>query len=55
MQLIVVGGVTTTEVQSEPPTVTRAPVKKPVPVRVTEVPPSVEPELGFMAETVGAG
>ena len=46
---------TTTLVAGEPPIETVAPERNPVPVIVTEVPPEVEPEVGEMAVTVGAG
>ena len=46
---------TATFVAAAPPMVTVAPVRKPVPVIVTEVPPAVVPELGEMLVTVGAG
>jgi hypothetical protein len=45
---------TETFVAGVPPMLTVAPVKKPVPVIVTEVPPLVVPELGEIAVTVGA-
>jgi hypothetical protein len=38
-----------------PPIDTVAPVKKPVPVIVTGIPPAVVPEVGEIAVTVGAG
>jgi hypothetical protein len=41
-------------VAAVPPKVTLAPLAKPVPVIVTAVPPLVVPEVGEMAETVGA-
>ena len=43
----------TTLVAADPPIVTVAPVMKPVPVIVTGVPPSVEPDDGDTAVTVG--
>ena len=46
---------TTTPVAAVPPNLTVAPVRKPVPVMVTGVPPAVVPEVGVIAVTVGAG
>ena len=46
---------TVTPVAAVPPRLTVAPVKKPVPVMVTAVPPAVVPEVGVIAVTVGAG
>jgi hypothetical protein len=46
---------TTTPVAAVPPRVTVAPDWKPVPVIVTAVPPAVDPELGAIPLTVGAG
>jgi hypothetical protein len=46
---------TTTLVAALPPIVTVAPAPKPVPVIVTAVPPAVEPLVGAIALTVGAG
>jgi hypothetical protein len=43
------------EVHGLPPTVTVAPVKKPVPVKVIAVPPAKAPADGAAAVTVGAG
>jgi hypothetical protein len=37
-----------------PPIVTDAPLTKPVPAIVTEVPPPIGPEFGLMPPTVGA-
>ena len=42
-----------TLVAADPPMVTVAPVMKPVPVIVTDVPPKVEPELGESETAVG--
>ena len=53
--VIEVGPTTTMLVAAAPPIVTDAPLKKPVPVIVTDVPPAVVPELGEMPVTVGAG
>src|SRR5438309_2383137 len=44
---------TTTVVAAAPPTVTVAPATKPVPVRVTAVPPAVGPLLGAIDISVG--
>src|SRR5437870_13238553 len=44
-----------TLVAAVPPRLTVAPAAKPVPVRVTAVPPLLVPELGEIALTVGAG
>ena len=44
-----------TLVAAAPPKDTLAPVRKPVPVTVTVVPPAVEPDEGDTALTVGAG
>ena len=46
---------TVTLVAAVPPMLTVAPLEKPVPVMVTDVPPLVVPEVGEMAVTVGAG
>ena len=46
---------TLTEVQAEPPTVTPAPARKPVPVIVIAVPPLVRPLVGLTELSVGAG
>src|SRR5438445_7858527 len=46
---------TVTLVAAVPPRLTVAPAAKPVPVRVTAVPPLLVPELGEIALTVGAG
>ena len=46
---------TVTLVAAVPPKLTVAPVEKPVPVMVTNVPPLVGPEVGEIAVTVGAG
>jgi len=45
---------TLTPVAAVPPIVTVAPLKKPVPVIVTAVPPAVVPDVGEIAVTVGA-
>jgi hypothetical protein len=45
---------TLTLVAAVPPSVTLAPLRKPVPVIVMDVPPDVVPELGDIAVTVGA-
>jgi hypothetical protein len=42
-------------VSGDPPNVAVAPDWKPVPVTVTEVPPSVDPPLGATEVTVGPG
>ena len=46
---------TFTLVAAVPPKLTVAPVRKPVPVMATEVPPAVVPEVGEIEVTVGAG
>src|SRR5437870_12051543 len=46
---------TVTLVAAVPPRLIVAPAAKPVPVRVTAVPPLLVPELGEIALTVGAG
>jgi len=46
---------TFTPVAAVPPMVTVAPAKKPVPLMVTAVPPTVVPEVGETPVTVGAG
>jgi len=46
---------TTTFVAAVPPSVTVAPVRKPVPVIVTAVAPAAGPEVGEIEVTVGAG
>src|SRR5207249_11179360 len=46
---------TVTLVAAVPPRLTVAPAAKPVPLRVTAVPPLLVPELGEIALTVGAG
>ena len=46
---------TVTLVADDPPNVTVAPLKNPVPVMVTDVPPLVVPEVGEIEVTVGAG
>ena len=46
---------TVTFVAAVPPKLTVAPARKPVPVMVTAVPPAVEPLVGEIALTVGAG
>jgi hypothetical protein len=46
---------TFTLVAADPPRVTVAPARNPVPAIVTEVPPFAEPELGVIEVTVGAG
>jgi hypothetical protein len=53
--VIVVPFATVTLVADVPLSFTVAPVRKPVPVMVTAVPPLVVPELGVIAVTVGAG
>ena len=45
---------TLTLVAAVPPNVTVAPLKKPVPVIVTDVPPVVDPVFGEIEEIVGA-
>jgi hypothetical protein len=52
--VIVVGFTTTTLVGALPSIVTVAPLTKPVPVMVTGVPPSTEPEFGEIVVIVGA-
>ena len=44
-----------TPVAAVPPKLTVTPVRKPVPLMVTVVPPPVVPELGVVKVTVGAG
>ena len=46
---------TFTPVAAVPPSFTVAPVRKPVPVMFTAVPPDVGPVAGEIALTVGAG
>jgi hypothetical protein len=46
---------TTTLLAAAPPKVTVAPARKPVPVIVTPLPPLLDPELGEIELTVGAG
>jgi hypothetical protein len=47
---------TTTRFPSaDPPNVTVAPVTKPPPETVTEVPPAVDPEVGLIELIVGGG
>jgi hypothetical protein len=46
---------TVTAVAAVPPRLTVAPLRKPVPVIISAVPPSVGPELGAIVLTVGAG
>ena len=46
---------TATLVDAVPPKLTLAPDRNPVPVMVTAVPPAVLPEVGEIADTVGAG
>ena len=46
---------TVTPVAAVPPSLTVAPARKPVPVRVTAVPPLAVPVLGVIEVTVGAG
>ena len=46
---------TFTPVAAVPPKVTLAPLRKFVPVIVTDVPPEVVPEFGVIAVTFGAG
>ena len=53
--VIVVAFTTTTEVAALPPIAIVAPARKPVPVRVTAVPPAEVPRTGAMLPTVGAG
>ena len=53
--VIDVNPTTTTLRQAAPPTVTAAPLRKPVPVNVSVAPPRVDPDVGLTAETVGAG
>lgn len=53
VHVIDVDETTTTLVQDAPPTLTVAPVKKFVPVIVTDVPPISDPEFPEMLETVG--
>jgi len=50
-----VGLITVTPVAATPPIVTVAPLAKFVPVRVTVVPPAVEPDEGEMPLMVGGG
>ncbi len=42
-------------VQVDPPMVTVAPVRNPLPVTVTEVPPESAPAVGEMEVILGAG
>ena len=53
VSVIVVAFTTMTLVAATPPNVTVAPVVKPVPVRVTAVPPADGPEPGLTVVTVG--
>jgi hypothetical protein len=53
--VIVVAFTTTTDVAAVPPMATVAPPTKFVPLIVTFVPPAVEPLVGAMLVTVGAG
>jgi len=53
--VISVSETTITEVQADPPTVTLAPSRKPVPVRVISVPPDASPLEGLTESIVGAG
>ncbi len=53
--MIVVLLLTLTPVADVPPNFTVAPVRKPVPVMVTDVPPAVVPDTGEIELTVGAG
>ena len=46
---------TFTPVAADPPRLTVAPVRKPVPVMVIAVPPAVVPEAGAIPVMVGAG
>jgi hypothetical protein len=46
---------TTTFVAAAPPIVTVAPLRKFVPLMVTDVPPAMGPDAGEMLPTVGAG
>jgi len=52
---MVVPFATVTPVAAVPPRLTVAPVRKPVPVMVTAVPPAVVPDGGVTVATVGAG
>jgi len=47
--------ITVTPVADDPPMLTVAPVRKPVPVMVRLVPPLIVPVLGAIEATVGAG
>ena len=53
-QVIEVAEATATDAQAEPPMVTVAPARNPVPVTVIEVPPAAGPEVGETEATVGA-
>ena len=53
--VMLVAFTTVTPVAAVPPRLTVAPVRKPVPVMVTAVPPLVVPEVGDIAMTAGAG
>jgi hypothetical protein len=53
IQLTEVDEINTTEVQLVPPTVTVAPDTKSVPVKVIEVPPTVDPKVGLTLTNVG--
>ena len=55
LAVMLVALTTVTPVAAVPPRLTVAPVKKPVPVMVTAVPPLVVPVAGDIAVTVGAG
>lgn len=55
MHVTVVVLTTTGELQLDPPKVSVAPARKPVPRTVTAVPPVVCPMLGVMLVTVGGG
>jgi hypothetical protein len=51
----IVVGLTVDTVRAEPPKDTVAPLWKPVPVIVTDVPPAIDPLVGATDVTVGAG
>lgn len=52
--VICVALATTTPVAAVPPKDTAAPAAKPVPIKVTVVPPAVVPEVGATEVSVGA-
>ncbi|CAB4947781.1 unannotated protein [freshwater metagenome] len=54
VQVMVVSETTTTLLQVKPSMVTVAPLRKPVPVSVTGVPPDLGPDIGDIAVSVGA-